>query len=383
MGTRTSTVLAQLIGRNQGPEFFVNFPFVALSSPFANKNVNLNRPLERLHFIFRGRVTIAGANYDAVAAEAPQTILQRVRLEGDSTVNGSQTLIDMSGASIFALPRLLNQRGSSVYINGVRQPEPSVPFQQVGATFGNIGTYDLEIHYDYVFTPIFPPGLAAVLTPFLLQKSEWQDSLQLQVFFGDETSFGTPNGATTVTFSAFGSGAGSPTLTVETNYEINGVAAGSFPTGVVLRTEKAATGDVTTVSNNISLFTLQKRKTTNVIIKTGSLLAGTNPGVQVFSDLSDTILDFTQIRVDNKPIRNIQNNFAAKEYYGYAFGTVLPEGYLNLSFIDSQNPLTFFRGDTLDKGVEFEVNTNVISNGASQTANVIQEQVLGNPQGGG
>jgi len=376
-----STALAQLLGRNQGPEFFVNFPFVALSSPFANKNINLNRPLERLHFIFRGRVKISGANYDVVASEAPQTILQRVRLEGDSTVNSSQVLIDMGGATMFALSRLFNQRGCSVYINGVRQPEPTVPFQQVGATFGNIGTYDLEIHYDYLFTPILPPGLAAVLTPFLLQKSEWQDSLQLQVFFGDETSFGTPNASTVVAFSAFESDSGSPTLTVETNYEINGPAANSFPTGVVLRTEKTATGDVTTIATNIALLTLQKRKTSNVIIKSGSILAGSSSGVQVFSDLSDEILDFTQIRVDNKPLRNIQQNFAAKEYYGYAFNTVLPEGYLNYSFIDSQNPLTFYRGDLLDKGVEFEVDTNVITDGDNQIATVIQEQILGNPQG--
>lgn len=373
--------LAELLGRNQGPELFDTFTFVPLDSPTSRRTINLSRPLERLHLIWRGRVVIGVANYTAVAAEAPQTILSRVLLTGISTRFNSQTLVDLSGATIFALSRLFNNRGCSLYINGVRQPEPSVPFAQVGTTFGDVGSYDLEIHYDLPFTPILPPGIAALQTPYLLQKNEWQDSLTLQVFFGDSSSFGTPAGGTTVAFHAFGSNSGSPTLTVETNYEINGEAEGSFPTGVVIRAEKNATGDVTASANNIALLTLQKRKTTNVLVKTGTTLAGTSPGVNVFATLSDTILDFTQIKVDNKPIRNIQNNFAAKEYYGYAFNTVLPQGYLNLSFIDSQNPVTFFRGDTLDKGVAFEIDTNVLSSGSTQACLVMQEQVLGDPQG--
>ena len=376
------TMLAQLLGRNQGPELFDTQTFVPLSSPISKRNIPLSRPLERLHFIWRGRVQIAGANYTSVASEAPQTILNRVRLTGTSTRFSSQTLVDLSGSTIFALARLFQNRSSSLYINGVRQPELGVPNQQIGATFGNIGTYDLEIHYDLPFTPILPPGLAALMTPFLLQKDEWQDSLELQVFFGDQTSFGVPAGGTVVTFTSFGSGAGSPTLTIETNYEINGAAAGAFPTGVVIRAEKNSTGNITAVANNISLLTLQKRKTTNVIIKTGTIQTPSTNGVNVFSDLADTILDFTQVKVDNKPIRNIQQNFAAKEYYGYAFNTVLPEGYLNISFIDSQNPITFYRGDTLDKGVAYEIDTNVISAGANQTAQISQEQVLGDPQGG-
>ena len=151
-------VLAQLFGRNQGPELFFQQPFTALTSPVIPKPLNINRPLERIHIIWRGRVVIGTAAISPVASEAPQTIIQRVRLTGTHRKYGSLTLLDMSGASIFALSRLFNQRSCSLYINTTRQPEPTVPFQQVAATFGNVATYDLEIHYIIPMFPILPPS---------------------------------------------------------------------------------------------------------------------------------------------------------------------------------------------------------------------------------
>ena len=74
-------------------------------------------------------------------------------------------------------------------------------------------------------------------------------------------------------------------------------------------------------------------------------------------------------------------NIALKEYSGYAFNTVLPQGYNNFTFVDSQNPLTYYRGDLLAGGSTFELDTNVIGGGATAAVQILQEQVIGDPGG--
>lgn len=377
----TSRDLASILGRNQGPELFFQQPFTAGQSPIIPKNLNVNRPMERIHIIWQGRVVIAVAPFTTVAAEAPQTVLSRVRLTGQHARYGQLTPIDVSGATLFALSRLTRSRGSSLYINGVRQPELNVPLSQSGATFGNVGTYDLEIHYDIPLAPILPAGSRITAVPFLFMNSDWSDTLQLQLFFGDATSFGTPGGATTTTFSAFGSGTGSPLVTIFQNFDILGPLSTQIASAVVVRSEQLQTAPLSSNGNAIRLQLLQKQKTTNIFFKTGTLLAGSGPGVSVFGAMSDTVLDFTQPIVDNKPIKNNFSNKALKEYAGWAFETVLPGGYNNFPFLDSQNPLTFYRGDLLAGGSTFELDTNVIGGGATAAAQVLQEQVIGDPGG--
>jgi len=371
--------LASILGRNQGPELFFQQPFAIDTAPIIPKNLNVNRPLERIHLVWRGRVVIAGANYTAIAAEAPQTIIQRIRLTGTHQRFGSLTPIDITGATAFTLGRLTRFRGSSLYINGVRQNELGVPLAQAGATFGNVGTYDLEIHYVIPMGPILSVSSKLSTIPFLFMNSDWGDTLQLQIFMGDGTSFGTLAGGTTTTFTAFGSGAGSPLITIFTNYEILGPLANSISPAVVIRSEQSQTAPVAANGNAVRIQLLQKQKTTNIFVKTGTILAGTAAGISVFGVMSDNVLDFTQPVVDNKPIRNNFNNFAMKEYVGYAFDTVMPQGYLNFTFLDAQQPLTYYRADLLAGGSTFELDSNVIGGGAGVTCNVLQEQVIGDP----
>ncbi len=368
--------LASILGRNQGPELFFQQSFAALTAPIIPKAINVNRPLERLHIVFRGTVTIAGAPYTAVAAEAPQTILSRVRLTGQHNLYGQLTPIDVSGPTLFALARLTRSRGSSLYINGVRQPELNVPLSQVGATFGNVGTYKLEIHYDIPLGPILPPASKVTTIPYHYMNTNWGDTLQLQLFMGDQTSFGTPGGGTTVTFSA------DSTFTIFTNYEILGPLSTQIASAVVVRSEQLQVPPLSANGNSLRIQLLKKQKTTNLFFKTGTLLTGTSGGVSVFASMSDAILDMTQMVVDNKPIHNNFNNFALKEYSGYVFDTVLPGGYNNFTFEDSQNPLTYYRGDLVAGGSTFELDSNVIGGGANVAAQVLQEQVIGNPGGG-
>jgi hypothetical protein len=369
--------LAQILGRNQGSELFFQQPFAALTSPFINKPMNVTRPWQALHIIFRGRVTIGVANFAVVAAEAPQTILQRVRLTGQHRVFGSVVPIDMTGATMFAWTRLFRLRSPSLIINGVRQPDPNVPFAQVGATFGNVGAYDLEIHYYLPLVPILAEGSKLASVPYMYMGKDWGDSLQLQLFIGDATSFGTLGVGTTVAFTAFGSGAGTPTFTVNQVFEILGPLSRNVNPGLVVRSSQNIVAGMTAAGNTLQIALLQKKKTLNIMLKTGLLLAGSSAGVQVFSTLLDNMLEMTQPTVDNKPIRNNSNNFAAKEHGGYVFGTILPQGYLNFPFDDSMSPLTAYRGDQVDGASTFQLQTNVLTTNAQQAVEVLQEQVFG------
>ena len=374
--------VASLLGRYQGPELFFQQPFVALTSPIIARNINLTRPLDSIKLVWRGRVVVAVANYAAVAAEAPQTIIQRIRLSGTHRLYNQLVPIDISGATAFAWARLYQSQGSTLIINGARQPELSVPLAQLAATFGNIATYDLEIHYHIPLGPQLHPSSRIAGIPFCYLPQDWADSLQLQIFFGDATSFGTLGGGGTTTFTAFGSGAGSPSVSIYCNYLILGPLANSIQAAVTVRNEQTTVGQsAAAIAAGVRLSLLQKQKTTNVVVKSGTMLAGTSSGVQVYATLADTILERTQIVLDNKPVRNNSNNFAAKEFIARQFNTVYPGGYLGFSFIDSMNPLTYFRGDQVPGGSTFELDSDIATAGATQSFSLIQEQVFGTPRG--
>jgi hypothetical protein len=219
------------------------------------------------------------------------------------------------------------------------------------------------------------------IVPYLWQPQDWADSLQITLDLGDLSSFGTPAAMTTATFTAFGSGAGSPTVEIYTQYAILGTfrPGTAFNTACVVRNEQTITAGMTGIASNVRIMPLQKQKTTNILVKTGALLAGTSAGVQVFASLSDVMLDKTLIVVDNKFIRNNLSNLASKENIGYSFTAIEPQGYLPFSFIDSQNPRTAFRADdpnVVGNGANFELDTDVLTAGAQQAVQVIQEMIF-------
>jgi hypothetical protein len=209
---------------------------------------------------------------------------------------------------------------------------------------------------------------------FLYLPQDWADSLQLQLTMGDRTSIGVPQASTTTTWTAFGSASGSPSLSIHLNYSILGAFGAGLKSGVVIRTEQPFTS-FTSLVNQTRLSLLQKQITSNLVVKSGiAQVANTSP---VFTSLSDVQLGRTQIMVDNKPIRNNQDNGVAKAWGARNFATVWPQGYLAFSFIDSQNPLTSYRGDGLQGGSTFEVDTDILTANASNLQTIVQEMVYG------
>ena len=383
-GQLTVRQVASLLGRNQGPEFFFQQPWTALNNVVVPKAINLNRPLERIHMVWSGRIAVATANISPVFVESIQNLIQTIKLTGTHAAFKAITPINLTGADAFAWPKLFKPRGGSTYVNTALADNLGIPAGFPAGT-GFLGTtagspYDTEIHYDIPLTPVLPVAAKVSLVPFLYQQKDWGDTLQLFLTFADATALGTL-GTAVVTFTAFGSGAGSPQVFMFTNYEILGALAESISSAVVVRnTQNVPQGGITAVASTLQrLQLLQKQKTTNIMLKSGIIATGTSAGVSVYNTLSDTIFQQTQIIVDNKPVRNNFLNAAYKEYAGYSFDARLPQGYLPFSFIDSMNPLTAYPADQLAGGSVFELDSQVATANANNFAEIIQEQYLGVP----
>jgi len=187
-----------------------------------------------------------------------------------------------------------------------------------------------------------PVATKPALVPFLYQQKDWGDTLQIFLTFADGTALGTAGA--TIAFTSFGSGAGTPQLYMFTNYEILGALAESISSAVVVRnTQNVPQSQIAGASSTLQrIQLLQKQKTTNVLLKSGTLAAGTSAGVSVYATLIDNLFEQTQLIVDNKPVRNNFLNSAYKEYQAYSFDARWPAGYLCFSFLDSMNPLTAY-----------------------------------------
>jgi hypothetical protein len=382
--------VASVLGRTQGPEKFVSIPFAPGGSNYIQRVLNLTRPLESLHFVLRIRARFVDHSMVTIAAEAPQTLLQRLRIQGTHREWSNLTPVDLTGATMFAWNQLWNPKGNSVYMstNGgpvIRLPQLGTPIQSLvaGTTFGKVNDYyDLEIHWDLPVTPLFPPAKKGVIAPFYWYPQDWADTIQIQPFFGDAASFGSIVGdGGDVEFTDYGSDSGVGTFDVYANYTILSSLANAMQSAVCVRSTNTVQAPVQSVSVYSLIQLLQKQKTLNVVLKAGTAFTGNDlqPGVQVFRTLSDTMLANTQIVLDNKRIRDNQSNMSQKEFVGRQFASVFPQGYLPFSFDDSQNPLTAFRGDNVPGGSTYGVFSDVTSAGSDQYCEVVQEQVYGDP----
>ena len=119
--------VASLLGRNQGPEFFFQQPWTALNNVVIPKAINLNRPLERVHMTWQGRIAVATANISPVFVESIQHLIQTFKLTGTHAAFKAITPINLTGADAFAWPKLFKPRGPSTYVNTALSDNLGIP----------------------------------------------------------------------------------------------------------------------------------------------------------------------------------------------------------------------------------------------------------------
>jgi hypothetical protein len=374
---------ASTLGRYQGPELFQSFN-VDLANPqtvVLPRQLNINRPLHSILVDVRFRATVTVGAYADVSVEAPQSIVQNFQLRGIHRSYGSLVPIDMTGATAFSYARCFGLTGSSSLIAVgagalTLSPRATIPF--TSPFTGAVNTHDIIVQYFLPLVPLMGDGqnVKRNQTNFLIMPDDWTDTLQFEIRFGDRSALGDPTGAT-VAFTAFGSATGLPQCQVHLNHGILGAYQRGMRTGVVIRNERQLT-DVQSLAASQRLVGLQKRITNCVLVKSGLIeTTGMTSGVQVFDTLSDAILDRTQIEVDNKPLRQNDNNRLQRFYNSQMLSTDPMEGYLPITFIEGQSPLLAFRGDGLSGGSTYELITDVVAANAANRVNYVQEQVVG------
>ncbi len=379
-GRAQVAALTSQIGRFQSPELWWT-QTQTLAAPITvaiPRQMPLNRPAESIMIKLAGRITVANANMTAVIPEAIPNLIQLINLNGSHRKYGNLTPIRMTGATMFQWLSDFQVTGNDLLINGARAANPGRPY--TSTLLGSVGTYDFVCTWNIPLGPIMGIGQSTKrdLSAFLYQANDWGDSLTLQLTFGDASALGTPTTAGDVTLTAFGSAAGTPTFSVFVNYSIMGDFAAQFETGTIVRQEQTFTSFVAAATRQ-RISQLQKQITPNVLIKSGTQLAGTSAQVTAYGTLSDVQLDQTQIMVDNKPLKWNQDNLMFKSYVDRMFSNVVPEGYLLIPFVEAQNPLLAYRGDGLAGGSLFEIQSDILTTAATNLVSLTQEMAYGGP----
>lgn len=373
--------------RTTGPQPFFTQSFATLSTFNIPKNLPLQLPLAYIQIRWKGRIAVATAAATP-SPEAPQNILQRIQLQGTHATLGTLMPIQMSGATLFQLNRIFGVRGNSVIINGNRYVQEGQ--SQLGLAnaataipgypqFGSIANFDTQIFWT---VPVFPYNVVdGQAVQYLFNPASWGQTLQLQIVTADATAFNFLPANTT--FSAFGSATGSPAIDIMLVYASLGPLRNSISQAVSVKNVFQINTVLQSNANNLRLQLLQNQRTLNVMLKTGTSLAGTSAGVSAFGTLSDTITEQEYLRVNNNPIRNLQYHDATKEYYGYRFDTVIPQGYQNISFSDSNpapNAFAGFKGERLPGSAQFDLASNVVGAAGTNIGEVVQDMIYGEPQ---
>jgi hypothetical protein len=375
----------QALGRTTGTVFLESLTHTFASTGTLRPTRPLDAVIPIKHILLRlsGRVVIGTADYTTGALEIPQSLIQRVRLSGRHREFGLQTLWDISGASLFAIwPRMWQFAGGFSFsgtTTNAFDALPTIPFTAQMSTAQ--GTTDFDIFYFLPTSPMIGGGPyeSRWCAPYYLRDEDWGRTLRLEIDMPDNSGLGDPAATTTTTWTAYGSASGSPSLDIYTVHSLMGPFARIPGRGLVIRTEQEASPVRESVSTNVSLYELRPQITTNVIVKTGGIItSGITSGVEVFSSLDDRHLDRTQIVLNNKRLRDTNNNRVAKMAQMVEWNTIHPEGYMVFSFIDAKQPLTALRADKAS-GL-FEIRTDVTSAIASgDRQHVIQEIVTGGP----
>ena len=391
MGTPASAIVKPTLrdvhaytGRNGGPEQWDNFAFAELQTRNVPKPVPLAQPLMAFQFEWKGRIVIGTANYTSVNPESLLNLFNRIKWTGQHVTLSSQTPWDGPGASLFKLMKLANVKGNDLYINGVRVSDDQISNGIPTATFGNTGTYDIDL---IMTVPMYPLGLNdAQAIMFFYNEQAWGSTINMVIQMGDRTSFGVPAGGTTVTYTAFGLGTGTPQVNVNVVYAYLGPLAARIGQAVCIRSDQTINSVLQSNGPTTRLALLQNQRTQYVVLKTGQLAAGASPGVVAFSTLSDTITEQALLRKNNVRLRDLFNNSSTKAWYGYRMNTTQPIGYLGLFFDDGDPALNFFasyQGDNprvLPAGAQFDIAAQIVGANAANAGEVIQEYTLGDPK---
>jgi hypothetical protein len=358
------------------------------------QSVDLSLPIRGIRMVFKGRLVIGTAAFTTVNPEGYLNLISNVTIQGtNARQKGNLTLWNVDLATAWVAQHLFGLSKAYFSINsGTGEtvvPVPTTPFPATGATGyinGATGTYDFRIIVDFPFHPLESNsyGKQPLSIPaFLVRNEEWKDTIQIFMQFGTQAgagasgALGTSAGTTTVTFTAYGSGAGTPTIDLYTLPIVMGLdLKDQLLPGVLSRVVNPINTVLQSAGTGVSLFNFQKQPTTRMLFK-----IGTSTVTPAFATLSDT--NVTQLGVllgGNRNVRNKVDLFAHKAQQYDVYDRFPIQGYNLFDFMDSGNPDSAYPGQDIGDGATFQLVADV-TGVANAYGIILQEQMLHMPTG--
>lgn len=355
-------------GREQGPEFDQSLTFTPSSKLVTLAPIKTDRFISLLLLHWSGRIVIATAPVTA-NADSVVNLFNEVRIRGTHVRLSTFTPLRLRGAHIYRISR--NYR-------------PNYSPSQYGLSgFGAIGTYDVDFFLPIWVYPVGIPWNSAIL--YSIKGPEWPGNLKVEIDTGDATAF---NGVVAnTTFSAKGSGTGSPTINIYTvrpllGKDMNGLDWQDRITPAVPLISYQSIDAVLqgTSNNNVKLTDLNTDRFASAYnLFTGTLQTGLTSGLRAFSSYSDAMVTNIYLSLDDHQIGNQQSNLVQKEWNALSMGRNVDTGVQSIDFTTtSGNPDSGFQAIGLTAARRFQLKGNVVA-GANQVGDLIEFGYVGKP----
>lgn len=381
------------IYRPVGPKIVqLNLPWASGGGFQLSQVVDLSLPVRGFRFVFTGRLVVGTAGFTTAYPEGFLNLISNILIQGtNARQKGNVTLWSIDMATAHGILHTTSTRRAAIYtINSgtgeTQVTEPSTPYPTDNNPVGATGAYDFRIVLDLPLHPFadqcfgnHPHWVPA----YLMRNEEWKDSVQITATFGTQAgagatgALGVSAATTTVAFSAYGSGVGTPTVSVYSLPVIMGLDLkdGVLP-GILSRVSTPINVPLQVAGNGVTLLNMQKQPTTRVWLKSG---VSTVP--PAFASLNDTNVSALGILLGaNRNVRNVVDIYAHKaiEYDTYERNII--QGYNLLDFMESGNPDSAYPGQDIGDGATFQLTANVAGVANAQGI-IVQEQSLHTPTG--
>lgn len=371
--------------RTSGPQQFDTEVFPTVAGVInVQKNIPLLQPLAHIVMRWKARLGVT-VNITDAPPEAGLNVFSQIKVFGTHVALQSQVPIQMSSEMAWMLPSVLDRsKGVCAFlkINGTYYSADDIKKGTITpAFFTSAGSpYDMEVLW---VIPTYPFGaLDFTALQYLWDARSWGQTLQMQLATRDASATGAFGATGTKTLTAFGSGAGNPSVDILLDYANLGPNLdAAIAKAVVIRNSNALNATLLQSAQgaNTRLLLMQNKKTTNVVVKTGTLETGSN---NVYATLSDSILEQTVLLKNSTPIRNLQFNDCTSAFYEFRGANRHAPGYLKISASDGEptnNPHAAIRANEWSAATQFNLASQVVGPNAANIGECLQEYIEGDP----
>lgn len=382
------------ITRDQGPEYEQTLAFTNTTALTTPTSLRTDRKIAWIQLHVKGRITVGAAPVTfrtgppllgGNTGAALFSLIQQFDIKGQHARYGALTPILMRGEAAAEWAAMFYSNYQPAYRVSIGGATPVVqgPLSGLAAA-----TNDFEF---IIPIPMFPLGINPSDQSFYaLHGPDWPGNLFMDVLTADPTALGVTlaslanGGAVT----AYGSATGTASIDILTERPLVGKDLASnirpaitFRTSVFQQPTNVVQAGGASGSDLADLIV--GKDTTRVLLKTGTILAGTSAGVTTFGSLSDQIVTNTFFSLDSRGLRfqGANRDLCLQDYMARAYGRVSQIGYKVIDFglnrgFGPNNAKASLPSSKYTAARKLQLNGDVAS-ASNQIAEVTQELLFG------